>query len=112
MLLLQLLSSVVVSGGPDGLLADFQKSPATGVRAEPRFGWIVPPCATGADHVQAAYQVRKDLLSAHLRGIRSTLHQPRASLKPAGTLPFSRSYCIHRSVCSLDSKAQWVFFLG
>ena len=43
-----------------GLLTDFQKSPATGIRAEPRFGWIVPGCdaaGAGSDHVQTSYRV-------------------------------------------------------
>jgi hypothetical protein len=38
---------------PTGLLADFQKSPALGVRAAPRFSRVVPPCATAPDQAQA-----------------------------------------------------------
>jgi len=44
---------------PTGLLCDYQKSPALGVRAEPRFTWIVPACSDGStDHQQSAYQLK------------------------------------------------------
>jgi hypothetical protein len=45
------------ASAPSGLLCDFHASPALGVRAAPRFTWIVPPCSAGADHVQASYQL-------------------------------------------------------
>ncbi len=44
------------AASPTGLLADFQKSPALGVRSEPRFTWIVPPCGSG-NQKQTAYRV-------------------------------------------------------
>ena len=44
-------------GAPHGLMVDFKRSPSLGVRAAPAFTWIVPPCATGKDHQQAAYQL-------------------------------------------------------
>jgi len=47
---------------PTGLLCDFQKQPALGVRGAPRFSWIVPPCKGQADQHQTAYKlvVRSD----------------------------------------------------
>merc|ERR1711969_362306 len=44
-------------GAPHGLMVDFKRSPSLGGRAAPAFTWIVPPCATGKDHQQAAYQL-------------------------------------------------------
>ena len=60
---------------PTGLLCDFKKSPSLGVRAVPRFGWIVPPCPGATDHSQTQYQVRA---ARH-----STVHdtQPRRTLR-------------------------------
>ena len=43
--------------GPTGLLCEFQRTPALGVRAQPHFSWIVPACKDGSDHQQAAYQI-------------------------------------------------------
>ena len=59
MILAILLPSLLVGAAPTGLLADFQKSPATGVRAEPRFTWIVPGCVcnSSSDPVQTSYKV-------------------------------------------------------
>ena len=48
------------SNMPTGLLADYQNSPALGVRAAPAFTWIVPACGAAdqeADHAQVAYQI-------------------------------------------------------
>ena len=45
---------------PTGLLADYQNSPALGVRAAPAFTWIVPACGAAdeqPDHAQVAYQI-------------------------------------------------------
>jgi hypothetical protein len=55
-------------GAPTGLLCDFKKSPSLGVRAAPRFGWIVPSCNGGSDHMQvrvhaAFYHI--DVLALH-----------------------------------------------
>lgn len=50
-----LLCFVAASEVPSGLLCDFQKSPALGIRANPGFTWIVPAC--GAASLQSAYQV-------------------------------------------------------
>ncbi len=54
------LSVVQRVAQPDGLLCDFQRNPAVGVRPAPAFTWIVPPC-TGPDatpgHIQTAYQI-------------------------------------------------------
>ena len=61
--LLILLATLTVSYAntqPTGLLADFQKNTALGVRAEPHFTWIVPPCSSSslADQMQSAYQIK------------------------------------------------------
>ena len=58
MLVFAIMMSTTLGNAPSGLLADFQKSPATGVRAEPRFSWVVPPCGTKISDAQTAYQVR------------------------------------------------------
>jgi hypothetical protein len=50
-----LLRGAQADAVPTGLLADFQKAPALGVRAAPRFTWIVPPCASAPDQAQVAY---------------------------------------------------------
>jgi hypothetical protein len=43
---------------PTGLLADFMRSPAVGVRLAPSFTWIVPACAAGAgDGSQMAFRI-------------------------------------------------------
>jgi len=42
---------------PSGLLTDFQKQPALGVGATPRFTWIVNPCGDVAEQRQTAYQI-------------------------------------------------------
>jgi len=43
---------------PTGLLADFMRSPAVGVRLTPSFTWIVPPCASGAgDGTQTNFRI-------------------------------------------------------
>jgi len=56
-----LISSALAASAPTGLLVDYQKSPALGVRAVPHFGWIVPPpagaCSANPDHTQGAYQI-------------------------------------------------------
>ena len=46
------------SPAPSGLLVDFQKSPALGIKADPHFTWIVPACSTENDHQQTAYQIK------------------------------------------------------
>jgi hypothetical protein len=51
------LASHALALAPTGLLCEFQKSPALGVRENPHFTWIVPPCAGGADHQQQTYQL-------------------------------------------------------
>ncbi len=59
-LLLVCYSLSSVCGGlfsPSGLLCDFQKSPALGVRTVPHFSWIVPPCKDTSDELQIAYQI-------------------------------------------------------
>ena len=50
-------TATATATAPTGLLADFQKTTATGVRAAPVFSWIVPPCGRGSDHVQTAYNL-------------------------------------------------------
>ena len=51
-------SALAQDSAPAGLLADFKPSPALGVRLAPRFGWIVPACASGGgDGTQTAYQI-------------------------------------------------------
>ena len=54
-----LLSTGSAAGAyaPSGLLCDFQKHPALGVRATPHFTWIVPPCAGASDQMQTAFQI-------------------------------------------------------
>ena len=47
--------SVPTFVAPVGLLCDYQKSPALGVRPSPFFSWIVPPCAHGTEQQQVAY---------------------------------------------------------
>ena len=42
---------------PYGLLVDFKPPPSLGVRLSPRFGWVVPPCASHPDQSQTAYQI-------------------------------------------------------
>jgi len=43
---------------PEGLMVDLKRSPSLGVRlTNTAFTWIVPPCGTGADHAQVAYQI-------------------------------------------------------
>ena len=49
--------TLAAASAPTGLLCDFKKSPSLGVRAAPRFGWIVPPCPGATDHSQTQYQV-------------------------------------------------------
>ena len=60
-----------------GLLVDFKKSPALGVRTSPRFSWIVPPCANGSDHEQTSYQIKASVLLC----FSSFAAQPRKSHK-------------------------------
>ena len=51
------------AAAPTGLLADFKRSPALGVRAAPAFTWIVPACpatsmpAPAGDGAQTAYRI-------------------------------------------------------
>jgi alpha-L-rhamnosidase len=55
--MLTLIFAAPSAGSPTGLLCDYQKDTALGVRAEPRFSWVVPPCAAGPDHRQAAFRL-------------------------------------------------------
>ena len=48
---------VAASAGPSGLLCDFQRDPALGVRAAPYFSWIVPPCGNAPDQEQTAFRI-------------------------------------------------------
>ena len=61
-LLLLCVASASAAAVPTGQLVDFKRSPSLGVRAQPAFTWIVPPCAAapssaGHDGHQTAYQV-------------------------------------------------------
>jgi hypothetical protein len=60
--LLLLTVALVSASAPTGLLCEFQKSPALGIRATPHFSWIVPPCAAGSDHQQHSYQITISML--------------------------------------------------
>ena len=51
------LAALAQDAAPTGLLADFKRSPALGVRAAPALGWIVPACAAGGDGAQVAYEI-------------------------------------------------------
>jgi hypothetical protein len=59
--LLALHAALARAAAPTGLLCDYQRSPALGVRGAggdaPRFSWIVPPCAGTPDAAQAAFAV-------------------------------------------------------
>lgn len=55
-----------LDGAPTGLLCEFQKSPTLGVRAQPRFTWIIPPCAAGSDHQQVAYNLQVSSDEGHI----------------------------------------------
>eukprot|EP01046_Picozoa_sp_COSAG06_P023084 COSAG06_NODE_1818_length_8294_cov_40.638560_5_plen_735_part_00 len=50
-------ATAAAASAPTGLMVDFKRSPSLGVRAKPTFTWIVPACASGTDHNQAAYQI-------------------------------------------------------
>jgi alpha-L-rhamnosidase len=50
------LALSVAQDAPSGLLCDYQRDPALGVRAAPYFTWIVPPCGS-PDQSQIAYRI-------------------------------------------------------
>ena len=58
---LALHATLARSAAPTGLLCDFPRSPALGVRGAggdvPRFSWIVPPCAGAPDATQTAFTI-------------------------------------------------------
>ena len=57
LLLLPLGALALAEEAPTGLLCDFQRAPALGVRNSPRFTWIVPPCTSSPDLTQSAYRI-------------------------------------------------------
>jgi hypothetical protein len=57
LLLLPLGALALAEEAPTGLLCDFQRAPALGVRNSPRFTWIVPPCTSSPDQTQSAYRI-------------------------------------------------------
>jgi hypothetical protein len=50
-------ASSVAANAPTGLLTDYKRSPAGGVRSVPSFTWVVPACETESDHTLSAYQL-------------------------------------------------------
>lgn len=56
LLLATLAGQAHAAAAPTGLLCNFQKSPALGVTAHPRFSWIVP-AGSEPEHSQIAYEL-------------------------------------------------------
>ena len=54
---LALGATMAAASIPDGLLTNFQKSPALGVNDAPEFTWVVPPCQLSSDHMQMSYRI-------------------------------------------------------